>query len=78
MATAPKVNAQDNAAVSEDLLRVEGLTKIYDGIVKAVDNVSLTVKKGEIFGLLGGSGCGKSTNCACWQALKRPQKAKYI
>ena len=44
MATALKANAQgnaqDNPSAREDLLRVEGLTKIYDGTVKAVDNVA--------------------------------------
>ena len=75
MATAPKANAQNNT-VSEDLLRVEGLTKIYDGTVKAVDNVSLTVKKGEIFGLLGGSGCGKSTLLRMLAGFEAPTKGK--
>ncbi len=76
MATAPKANAQENAAAREDLLRVEGLTKVYDGSVKAVDNISLTVKKGEIFGLLGGSGCGKSTLLRMLAGFEAPTKGK--
>ena len=76
MATPPKANVQENPSVREDLLRVEGLTKIYDGTVKAVDNVSLTVKKGEIFGLLGGSGCGKSTLLRMLAGFEAPTKGK--
>ena len=56
MATAPKAQTGNQVAEKEVLLRVEGVTKIYDGSVKAVDDVSLNVTKGEIFGLLGGSG----------------------
>ena len=50
--------------MSENLLRIEDLVVEYrteEGIVKAVDNVSLTIKKGEVIGLVGESGCGKST-----------------
>jgi oligopeptide/dipeptide ABC transporter ATP-binding protein len=45
------------------LLEVAGLRTYYftrDGVVKAVDGVDLTVEKGEILGLVGESGCGKS------------------
>ena len=44
----------------EVLLRVENLCQ-YFGPVKAVDNVSFEIKKGEVFGLVGESGCGKTT-----------------
>ncbi|AGB05176.1 oligopeptide/dipeptide ABC transporter, ATP-binding protein [Aciduliprofundum sp. MAR08-339] len=45
------------------LLKVENLHTYfytYEGVVKAVDGVSFYVKKGEIFGLVGETGCGKS------------------
>ena len=42
------------------LLRVEHLCQ-YFGKVKAVDDVSFDVKRGEVFGLVGESGCGKTT-----------------
>ena len=44
----------------ETLLKVEHLCQ-YFGATKAVDDVSFEVKKGEVFGLVGESGCGKTT-----------------
>ena len=44
----------------EVLLRVEHL-KQYFGRLKAVDDVSFDIYKGEVFGLVGESGCGKTT-----------------
>ena len=44
----------------ETLLKVEHLCQ-YFGPIKAVDDVSFDIKKGEVFGLVGESGCGKTT-----------------
>lgn len=50
----------DSNKKQEVLLRVEHLSQ-YFGPVKAVDDVSFEVMKGEVFGLVGESGCGKTT-----------------
>ena len=49
-----------NANERETLLKVDHLCQ-YFGPTKAVDDVSFEVKKGEVFGLVGESGCGKTT-----------------
>lgn len=50
----------DVALEDNVLLRVEHLCQ-YFGSTKAVDDVSFDIKKGEVFGLVGESGCGKTT-----------------
>ncbi len=43
------------------MIKVENLTKIYPGSVKALDGVSFSIGKGEVCGYLGSNGAGKST-----------------
>ena len=49
---------------------VEGLTKAYNGKA-VVDHLSLSVKSGSVFGLLGANGAGKSTTIECILGTKR-------
>ena len=62
----------------EKLLEVKGLKthfKTGQGIVKAVDGVSFDVYKGETFGIVGESGCGKSQTCrSVLKLIKKPGK----
>jgi len=54
----------EDADAPEDIIRIEHLVKIFrdkNRTVTAVNDVSFTVRKGEIFGLLGSNGAGKST-----------------
>jgi putative spermidine/putrescine transport system ATP-binding protein len=42
-------------------IEIAGVSKIYDGGVRAVDAVAMEIRQGEFFSLLGPSGCGKTT-----------------
>jgi peptide/nickel transport system ATP-binding protein len=60
---------------AQTLLDVRNLSVDYsaaNGVVHAVDNVSFTLKRGEILGLAGESGCGKSTMAYAITRLLRP------
>ena len=57
------------------LLEVTNLVKHFEagrGIVRAVDGVSFSIEKGETLGLVGESGCGKTTTGRCILQLERP------
>lgn len=64
--------------MSEKILELEHLStsfKTERGIMKAVDGVSFSVEKGEILGLVGESGCGKSVTS---QSILRLYDEKYL
>lgn len=59
------------------MIEIKNLSKIYSTPgqeVLALDDVSLTVKKGEIFGIIGLSGAGKSTLIRCINMLEKPTR----
>jgi putrescine transport system ATP-binding protein len=62
-------------AVIEDYLRIVDVRKEFEGFV-AVDDTNLSIRKGEIFALLGGSGCGKSTLLRCLGGFEKPTSGK--
>ena len=58
------------------VVQTEGLTKKYGKIV-AVDNLSLTVPRGHVFGLLGPNGSGKTTTMGMLLGLTRPTAGSF-
>ncbi|GAA4643884.1 ABC transporter ATP-binding protein [Pontixanthobacter gangjinensis] len=58
--------------MSETILEIVGLSKVYAGGHKALDSVDLTIKQGEIFALLGPNGAGKTTLIGAVCGLVRP------
>lgn len=61
----------------EEVLKVEKLLKKYDDIT-VLDNISLTVNKGEVVVIVGPSGCGKSTFLRCLNGLEEIQDGKIV
>lgn len=54
--------------MGEKVLEIENLVKRYQELV-ALDHLNLSIEKGEVFGLLGPNGCGKTTAISCILAL---------
>lgn len=61
----------------EERIIVENITKRYGGNT-VVDNISFRVKKGEVFGLLGHNGAGKSTTIDCMLGLCTPDEGHVV
>ena len=91
MTTTPSVQTQASSGIQdgEILLEVKNL-KMYFPVssgflfqrnlayIKAVDDVSFTVRRGETLGLVGESGCGKTTTGRCILQLYRPSAGQVI
>lgn len=68
-------------AYREPVIELIGLGKTFynkDNIVKALEDINLTIYEGEIFGIIGLSGAGKSTLVRCINYLERPTEGKVI
>lgn len=63
------------------MIKLQSVTKVFgrgDKKTVALDNVTLEVKAGEIFGIIGASGAGKSTLVRCINMLERPQSGSIV
>ena len=63
------------------MIEVRNVSKIYETKNKSVigvDNVTLTIHKGDIFGIVGYSGAGKSSLLRCINLLEKPSEGKII
>ncbi len=64
-------------AANTPIVRIERLAKRF-GEIKAVDGVDLEIGRGELFALLGGSGCGKTTLLRLLAGLETPDDGRIL
>ncbi|HEY4675021.1 MAG TPA: ATP-binding cassette domain-containing protein, partial [Candidatus Bathyarchaeia archaeon] len=62
--------------MSDDIITAEGLTKVFNKHLTAVDHINFSVKHGEIFGFLGPNGAGKTTTINMLITIARPTEGK--
>ncbi len=61
-----------------EIISVRNLTKKFENGVYALQNVNLSIKKGDIFGIIGMSGAGKSTLIRCLNYLEKPSEGNVF
>ena len=64
-----------------EIIKLEGITKVYrttEVETTALENVNLTVRKGEFLSIMGPSGCGKSTLLNLMGLLDLPDQGKIL
>jgi len=62
--------------MSEEVIKAEGLTKVFNKHLTVVDHVNFGVKHGEIFGFLGPNGAGKTTTINMLITIMKPTEGK--
>ena len=73
--TAPGVAHGEGAA--QEAIRFEGVTKRFGSTV-AVDDLTLSIRRGEFFSLLGPSGCGKTTTLRMVAGFEQPTEGSVF
>lgn len=66
---------------AEPIIKIQSLSKTFEsetGKVEVLEDVSLDIRKGDIFGIIGVSGAGKSTLVRCINFLEKPTEGKVI
>src|SRR5206468_12820629 len=74
-ATAPQ--SEQVAAPAHDAIRVENISKSF-GVVKALEDVSLHLRPGEVLGLIGDNGAGKSTLVKILTGFHKPDAGRIF
>jgi methyl coenzyme M reductase system subunit A2 len=80
MKSACMLKQEKNTLVGEPIIQVRDLSKRYvsvdRGVIRAVNKISFDVKEGEIFGLIGVSGAGKTTTSKNLMGILPPTSGK--
>ena len=78
---APENVRVDKAETDENdiIMSVKGLSYVYPGSdTKAIDDINIDIRRGEVLGIVGESGCGKTTLISHMNAILRPQTGDVI
>jgi ABC-2 type transport system ATP-binding protein len=76
MVLQPRESLEMGKGSTEQVITIENLKHTYDGKYFALNDLSLSVRKGEVFGLLGKNGAGKTTLIKALTTLIRPTSGK--
>ena len=77
----PEVKDNERSEHDKDaiIMSIKGLSYTYDGSgSKAIDDINLDVRKGEVLGIVGESGCGKTTLISHMNAIFRPTEGDIL